>query len=247
MLKHLSLIMLAVCVLGLTGCPELKDLRKQKTTLQAQLERCQQERDTYFSEIAAVQTERDGLKAQLRDAQTEATNMSELARQLREEQARSEKQRQELQSLVRGLAGISVEGRGEGNFIVMENDILFALGKTDLTPEAKTSLDKVAGYLRSNPDLSIRVDGHTDGVPIQVSDWQDNYHLAAMRGHAVMKYLLTQGVEAQRMYIAGFGPNKPRVAPESAAEAVAANRRVEILVLQEGARSISDILKAFEG
>ena len=60
-----------------------------------------------------------------------------------------------------------------------------------------------------------------------------------------MRHLVSSGVDPARMYVAGFGPNRPRVEPEPADEAMAANRRVEILLVPRGARSVTEILQGF--
>ncbi len=243
--KSMLMLFLAVAVVGLAGCPELKTLRRQKASLEGRLTSCQQELDAYREETARLQTQRDQYRDQWQQAEQEAAGARELVGRLQQEQNRLEQQRRELESLVRNLSGISIESRREGNFIVLENDILFELGKTDLSEQAKQSLNKVATYLKDKADVKVRIDGHTDGVPVTVSGWKDNYHLSAMRAHAVMQYLVQQDLNADRMYIAGFGPNQPRIEPENPQEPVAANRRVEILVVPEGGRSVSEILQEF--
>jgi len=247
MLKRTLLVVLAVSLFAVAGCPELKTLRRQNANLETQLTQVQQERDDLLSQLAAVQTQRDQFRNQLSASQQEAARMSGLLQQLRDEKDRLDQQRRELSALVKEFAdaGINVEERGEGNFIVMENEILFDLGKADLKDEAKAALDKVADYLVANPQLPVRIDGHTDGTPIKVSQWEDNYHLSAMRAHAVMRYLASKGVDPTRMYIVGFGPNRPRVEPEEPQAPVAENRRVEILLVPQGARSVSEILGEF--
>jgi chemotaxis protein MotB len=244
--RRILLAVLGVSLLGLAGCPELKDLRRQNANLEKQLQLCQRDKEAYSQQAALLQAERDQLKTDLGAARHEAAQRGGLVDTLRAEHAKLEQQRQELQSLLRDLHGISVQAGPEGNFVVMENDVLFALGKAELNEDAKESLTRVATYFRDRPELTVRIDGHTDGVPVKVSGWEDNYHLAVMRAHAVMKYLTQKGVSAERMYIAGYGPNKPRTAPETPAAPVAENRRVEILVIPEGSKRITDILRGFQ-
>ncbi len=247
MLKKMLVVALAVSLFAITGCPELKTLRQQNKNLQSSLTSAQQELSSTRSELITVTAMRDKYKDQLSLAQTETGRLGGLVKQLQDEQARVEKQRADLAALVKDYigAGVSVEERGEGNFIVMDNDILFDSGKVELKPKAKAALDKVADYLVKNPGVPVRIDGHSDGVPIHVSQWQDNYELSAMRAHSVMKYLVSKGVDPKRMSIDGFGPNRPRVQPPQPDAPVAANRRVEIMLVPKGARSVSDILKDF--
>jgi len=243
--RILSLV-LAVAFLGLTGCTQLKELRQQKANLQEQLKMCEGERESLLANIDELQGEKQTLQNQLAAAQEMSSRQEELLSQLADEQARMEQQREELQKLVKDLSGVEVQSRREGNFIVVENDILFALGKTDLTDDAKTTLKQVLQYLLSRPSVKIRIDGHTDGVPIRNAPFEDNYHLSAMRAHSVMIYLVENGMDPSRAFICGFGPNRPVVEPEEPTAPVAENRRVEILVMPEGTRSISEILEGFE-
>jgi len=247
MLKRMVGITLAVLILGLAGCKNLTEqLRSQNANLTDQLVQCQQERDALLSKIDALDAEGQGLQAKLDDALAQAQQAKDLGEQLQQERARLQQQRQELQTLVQGLSGISVEPGREGNYIVVENDILFPLGEATLNQQAEKALDKVAQYLEQRPAVSIRVDGHTDGVPISSKRWEDNHHLSVMRAHSVMKYLESKGVNSTRMSIMGFGPNRPRVKPETPTAPTAKNRRVEILVIPEKMESVEDILQRFQ-
>ncbi len=230
----------------LTGCSATKELRKQNANLAQQLRQCEQERDDLDNTVSSLEADRRELQQKLLSARSESDQMSGVVERLKQEQSRLQQERQELQKLVRDLSGFSVETRQEGNFIVVENQILFGLGEAELTDEARKALDSVADYLKERPGVTIRVDGHTDGVPIRQSGWEDNYHLSAMRAHSVMQYLVERGVRAERMWIAGFGPSKPRVEPEEPTQPVAENRRVEILLVPETARSIEEILEGFQ-
>lgn len=251
MAKRIMLVALGICLAASGGCANLHKvfcpkLSRQNESLLAQVESLQAERDALLEEKQALRADRGALESELADAKSEGRRMSQLVGELKGEQERLERQTQELRSLLGDFYGISVEARAEGTFIIMESEILFAPGKAELTEEASASLNKVAEYLLANPDLPIRIDGHTDGVPVKVSPWEDNYHLGAMRAHAVMRYLLDKGVAADRAHIVGFGPNRPRVPPGEPTEPVAENRRVEILLLPEGVRSISEILEEFQ-
>lgn len=244
MLKRAMMVVLGISLIGLAGC--CSGVRKQNTSLQSRLADLQQERDGLISQVDVLKASQKGLEARLAESDRERRRMTELVGELTGEQDKLRQQRQELERLVQDLTGITVERRSEGNFIVMESEILFALGKAELNEDAKASLGRIADYLLDKTGLQIRIDGHTDGVPIRHSPWKDNYHLGAMRAHAVMRYLTDEGLDAERMYIVGFGPNRPVVEPEDPVEPIAENRRVEILLVPDGVRSISEILEGFE-
>jgi len=243
MLKRTILCVLAVSLVGSVGCAG--QLKKKNQALQDQIAALERKEAALLRENDVLKAHAAEVEANLAEARKEARQMSELVDELRGEQQKLQDQRKELEKLVQDLSGITVEPRNEGNFIVMESEILFASGKAELNEAAKGSLDRIAGYLLDKEGLQVRIDGHTDGAPIKFSPWEDNYHLGAMRAHAVMRYLMDRGISAGRMYIVGFGPNRPIVEPESPTDRVAENRRVEILLVPEGIRSISEILEGF--
>ena len=116
-------------------------------------------------------------------------------------------------------------GAGEVT-IAVESDVLFSSGKRALKTTAKQSLDDVASVLvRSYPDHTIRIEGHTDSDPIRKSGHASNYHLGFERAYAVRDYLVSRGIDAERISLASHGPDMPMATK-------AASRRVEIVVYQ---------------
>ncbi len=124
------------------------------------------------------------------------------------------------------IDGVRVERNAGGDLVVaVAGDVLFDSGKATLKKSAKSSLDQVAGVLKSRwGSHQIRVEGHTDADPIKKSKWKSNEHLSAERALAVEKYLTSKGVHNMRMYSAAFGPAKPRGSKVQ-------SRRVEIVIL----------------
>lgn len=116
--------------------------------------------------------------------------------------------------------------------VTLPEAILFDSGKATLKADARRHLDKIIAVL--NKDYAgdkIRVEGHTDSQPIAKSRklWQDNWDLACNRSMEVVRYLTSKGIDAKRVYAAGFGPYKP-VATNNSAAGRAKNRRVVIVV-----------------
>ena len=111
--------------------------------------------------------------------------------------------------------------------VAVESDVLFASGKTSLRSGAKRSLDQVASVLgQSYADHFIRIEGYTDSDPIRKSGHRSNYHLGFERAYAVREYLISRGVDADRVAVASFGPTQPMATK-------AASRRVEIVVARQ--------------
>ncbi|MGB1124174.1 MAG: OmpA family protein [Phycisphaeraceae bacterium] len=127
-----------------------------------------------------------------------------------------------------GFEGIDdVTSERSGNLVTVRvaSDILFSSGKIDLKSTAKRTLADVAGVLKSKyASKTIRVEGYTDTDPIKKSGWKDNLELSLQRSAAVHRYLQQQGINAERMYAAGFGAT-------NTLGSKAASRRVEIVVV----------------
>lgn len=112
----------------------------------------------------------------------------------------------------------------DGKFTVLEA-IHFETGQAAIKPESHGLLDQVSLMIKANPDLKVRVEGHTDDTgPRDV-----NQRLSDARAASVRKYLVDKGVSPQRLRSQGYGPDKPLI-NETTPEARAKNRRVEFVV-----------------
>jgi len=112
-----------------------------------------------------------------------------------------------------------------GAKMVIDN-ILFNTGKATLLPQSFEALNKLANLLRENPNVKIEVSGHTDNVGTAAS----NKTLSKSRALSVRTYLIQQGIAGERVNYEGYGFDSP-IAPNNTAEGRAANRRVEIEIL----------------
>lgn len=120
-----------------------------------------------------------------------------------------------------------------GDRFVFETDILFASGSAELNPAGEESLAQIAAAIitvsdeiPADIDWVIRVDGHTDRVPIR-SGYASNWELSAARAISVVKFFIRAGVPPKRLVAAGFGQYHPLDTGRSAA-ALARNRRIEL-------------------
>ncbi|MEM7228881.1 MAG: OmpA family protein [Planctomycetota bacterium] len=105
------------------------------------------------------------------------------------------------------------------------SDVLFDSGKSSLKRSAKKALDDVARILNNKySSHTIRVAGHTDTDPIKKSGHKSNHHLGFERAYAVREYLLSRGVDSDRIHIASFGPTEPLSSKKE-------SRRVDIVVV----------------
>jgi chemotaxis protein MotB len=115
----------------------------------------------------------------------------------------------------------------------MVDAILFDSGKAEIKPEGLVVLGKVIEILKSVDDKAIRIEGHTDAVPISgtlAQRYPTNWELSAARAINVARYLQKQAIDPTLLSAAGFGEFKP-VAENDTVEGRAKNRRIEIVLV----------------
>ena len=116
--------------------------------------------------------------------------------------------------------------------VTFASGILFATGKNDLSSEAKSSLQQLAGVLKGNSDCDVAIQGYTDNQGWKNStaeqSAQKNQALSLDRATAVSSYLLALSVPATQIKsVEGFGESNP-VASNATKDGQAQNRRVEV-------------------
>ncbi len=113
--------------------------------------------------------------------------------------------------------------------IRLKSLLLFELGQAALTERAEQVLADIAALL-AVVQRDIRVEGHTDDVPIHTRRFPSNWELSTARAISVVESLLTHDIDRTRLAVAGYGEFKPIVGNDSE-EHRALNRRVEIVIL----------------
>jgi chemotaxis protein MotB len=121
--------------------------------------------------------------------------------------------------------------RRQGSWVEVEirTDILFASGEAHLSAESTAVLRKLASTLQPFPN-PIRVEGHTDNVPIHTRTFRSNWELSAARAATVVHLLMDEGVEPARLAVIGLGEHRP-AQPNATPEGRNANRRVLLVIL----------------
>jgi chemotaxis protein MotB len=138
----------------------------------------------------------------------------------------------QLRTVLAGREGVRIVG----DRFVFSSEVLFNPGSAELAPEGQTqiagvvaSLREIAGQIPPDIDWIIRVDGHTDNVPLSgFGAFADNWELSQARALSVVRFMQnTLGFPPNRMAATGFGEWQP-VAPGDSADARAQNRRIEL-------------------
>jgi chemotaxis protein MotB len=105
----------------------------------------------------------------------------------------------------------------------------FAIGRDELSDPAQSLAGRVATVLNRFPN-AVRVEGHTDDVPIHTVRFQSNWDLSAARASRVVEFLIGRGIAPVRLSATGYGEFHPRV-PNASAAARASNRRIDLVIL----------------
>ena len=110
------------------------------------------------------------------------------------------------------------------------DQILFDSGRTVIKPKGRRVLAKVGRELAKIKGHRVRVEGHTDSVPIATARFPSNWELSATRAVTVVRFLIEQGMDPTRISAQGFGSYHP-IESNDAAQGRARNRRIEIVLV----------------
>lgn len=117
----------------------------------------------------------------------------------------------------------------DDKLMIALDNIYFDYDKSSIKEESKATLDKVAAILMAHPKLNIEIEAHTDSQ----GDDAYNMKLSEERAAATKNYLVSKGVNAERLKAKGFGETKPISACTSCTEADhQQNRRIEFIIVE---------------
>jgi chemotaxis protein MotB len=113
--------------------------------------------------------------------------------------------------------------------VELRTDILFPSGVARLSPQSTEVLRRLAATLKPFPN-PVRVEGHTDNMPINTREFRSNWELSAARAATVVHLLMEEGVNPARLAVIGLGEYRPSQANDTP-EGRNANRRVLLVIL----------------
>ena len=125
---------------------------------------------------------------------------------------------------------VNVTLQKEGIAVSISGSVLFDSGRAELKPESAVILDRIAEHLRANRN-EVRVEGHTDSIPVDSDLYPTNWELSSARATVVTRYLAEVAqISPQRLSAQGYGEYRP-VTDNKSRENRALNRRVTVLIL----------------
>ncbi|TCW60305.1 flagellar motor protein MotB [Treponema sp. J25] len=132
---------------------------------------------------------------------------------------------------------VRISSDERGLVITLASDAFFRPASAEINIEETRDILLRLGSLLNSPDLAgrkFRIEGHTDSMPVDpAGPWPSNWELSAARSINVLKFLTDIGIEEKRFQVAGFADTVP-LASNDTPEGRAYNRRVDIVILDEG-------------
>jgi chemotaxis protein MotB len=206
------------------------------------------ELETLRRELEDVQGQNVGLKVQLDDLSKKKGIDPE---KLGLEKGTLGQLRSDFLSKLLKVLGDRQDIRVVGDRFIFQSEVLFDLGSAELGREGHEQLDKLATALKeisvqipSSIHWILRVDGHTDNLPIKRAQFPSNWELSSARAISVVRYLISRGIDPKNLVAAGFGEFQPlefkaeakgegKESLTDAGEHMARNRRIEFRLDQQ--------------
>lgn len=207
------------------------------TDAQVQIQELGTQLNTALARVAAEERRRAALEEAERERlEAEAARLEEEAARLAGEAQNLERFRSDffgqLRDVLEGQDGVRIEG----DRFVFSSEVLFQTGQAELSLQGRDEIANVAAILRdiadeipAGIDWIIRVDGHTDNLPLSGNGrFRDNWELSQARALSVVRYMeQSLGIPPTRLAANGFGEYQPLNAADTPA-ARAQNRRIEL-------------------
>jgi chemotaxis protein MotB len=125
---------------------------------------------------------------------------------------------------------VDIQARREGLIVSLREMGFFESGGAALRPASKDAIDRLAAVLQKRTE-ALRIEGHTDNVPIHSARFDSNWELSTARASDLVKlFILKYGFDPERLSAAGYAEFHP-VAANDTEEGRARNRRVDIVIL----------------
>ena len=219
-------------------------LNQQVAALRSQLGGLQNLLDESARKDKAADVQLQALGSQLNTALARVASEEKRRRKLEEEaRLRAEAEAQNLEHFkseffgqLRDILAAEDSVRIEGDRFVFSSEVLFRAADANLSPEGRKQIANIAAILQrvsdkipAGIDWIIRVDGHTDNLPLSgTGRYVDNWELSQARALSVVRYMSEElGIAPNRLAANGFGEYRP-INPENTPEARAQNRRIEL-------------------
>lgn len=208
---------------------ELQEAQQQRQSLEARLQTLQAQNEEMASRLGTLG---ESLEQAEGDRRELVRALEELRTRQRQAQARLATFRNLLEQFQSMIESGRLRVRIVRNRMVVElpEGVLFDSGKARLKPGGRQTLAEVAQILKDIKDRQFQIAGHTDDRPIRTRRYPSNWELSAARAVNVARFLIDNGVAADRLSAAGYADTEP-VASNDTPAGRQQNRRIEIVLV----------------
>lgn len=211
---------------------------KDKLSAALERQRAQGERLRSLEDaLAARESQNAALRGEMARLEEEQASLSKRQQQLLEEKRKLEEQTTSYAEMAEALAQEVQQGRvalrrlRNGVVVEMQNKVLFPSGSAELNDTGKETLRAVAGAIKELKERRVRIEGHTDNVPVgRDLPYASNWELSAARALTVTKFLQEEGVDPSIMSAEARSKYAP-IASNKTTDGRARNRRIEIYLV----------------
>ena len=207
---------------------EISKLKKQASELEANAARIAKEREQLRQEQSQLAAALD---------QERAAKEEEIKRLTRTQEELSKSLQDEI-----AKGNITIQQVRDRLTINMVDRVLFDSGQAQVKPAGLNVLKQVSDILKTVTDKQIRIEGHTDNVPISSKlqgRFKTNWELSTARATIVVRYLIDQGsVDRQHLSAVGYADTQP-LASNDSEEGRSSNRRIEIVLYPKDLKDIA--------
>ena len=210
--------------------------KEQKTTAQAraQVALLNRQMAALRAQLAGIATALEASESKTKEQDAQIVNLgSRLNAALASKVEELARYRSEFFGKLRDVLGDRKDIRVEGDRFVFQSEVLFSSGSSDMVGIGRDQISRLANTLKGiasripkNIDWVLRVDGHTDRIPIRTSKFPSNWELSTARALAVVKLLIEDGLPPHRLAAAGFGEYQP-IDKTGSYGSLRRNRRIE--------------------
>lgn len=222
---------------------ERERLQQEQSQLSASLEEERRRLKAEAEEKARLQQEQSQLSASLDEERKRLKTEAEEKARLEQERAAKEDEIRRLTKTQEELSQSLKDEIAKGNIkiqqvrdrltINMVDRVLFDSGRADIKPAGLKVLKQVSDVLNKITDKQIRIEGHTDNVPISTKlqdKFKTNWELSTTRATTVVRYLIDQGgVQPQSLSAVGYADTHP-IESNDSEQGRSSNRRIEIVL-----------------
>lgn len=196
---------------------ELEEQKNLSDEAKAQVAALNQQMLALRQQLARIEAALEASELENEEKSAQIVNLgNRLNAALATKVAELQRYRSEFFGRLREVLGDRQDIRVVGDRFVFQSEVLFGSGSADLGLEGQEQLAKlgetltaIASEIPDDIDWVMRVDGHTDKVPIRNLQFASNWELSAARAISVVKFLIDQGVPPNRLVAAGFGEYQP--------------------------------------